>query len=355
MTQTHMTDPTDHVLDLVVGRWRSQTLHAGVDLGVFETVEERPKHAVEITDQLDVDEAKGYRLLRALSSLDLLEESDGRRFSITPAGSLLQAEHPGSLRGFARLEEGPTHYAIWKHLPDIVREGEPNGFQREFGHDFLDHRRTDGAYAQVFDEGLSSLSHMESEMVTHLLEDVAFSEFGSVCDVGGGSGHLLCTLLQDAPSVEGTVLELPHVVEADTTHWPERMGLTDRVAFVAGDFFEAVPTADAYLLKHILHDWDDDECVEILSTIRAAAPPTARLFVCEFVVPGPDRSHIAKLYDVHMMVATTGRERTAAEYIDLFEAAGFEHVDTHRSEGVPLATVEGRPIDGSDPSRRDRR
>lgn len=329
-------------MELVTGRWRSQTLYAGVELGVFEVVGDSPRLATEIADRLDLDDENCYRLLRALSSLELLEESDDRRFSATPAGAMLRADHPGSLRGVALLEEGPTHYATWKHLPDIVREGDPNGFQREFGRELFEHTEADAEYGQVFNEAMSSYSQMESGMVAGLLDGVDFSSFDRVCDVGGGHGHLLCTLIQETPSVEGVVLELPQVVDDEARHCHEPMELTDRVRFVAGDFFEDVPTADAYLLKHILHDWDDAECVDILSTIREAAPGGARLFTCEFVVPGPERPHLAKLFDVHMMVATGGRERTESEYADLYQQAGFEHVETHRSEGIPMATVEGR-------------
>jgi hypothetical protein len=147
-------------------------------------------------------------------------------------------------------------------------------------------------------------------------------------------------LLRDAPRVEGTVLELPNVVEDEDQHWHGRMGFPNRVDFVAGDFFEEVPTADAYLMKHILHDWSDQECVEILSTIREDASDDACLFVCELVVPGPDQPHLAKLFDIHMMVSGTGRERTEAEYADLFERAGFEHVETHETEEIPMSVVE---------------
>lgn len=336
-----MTQPGDRVMELITGRWRSQTLYTGVELGVFEVVEEQPKHAVEIADQLDLDEEKGYRLLRALGSLDLLDESGDRRFSLTPAGALLQEDHPGSLRGVALLEEGPSHYATWKHLPDIVRDGEPHGFQREFGRELFEHVEADPDYAEVFNEAMSSYSRMESAMVSDLLDGIDFSEFDQVCDVGGGHGHLVSTLINDTPSVEGVVLELPNVVEDEEQHWHEPLGVSDRVRFVAGDFFEEVPTADAYLMKHILHDWDDAECVEILSTIREAAPNRARLFNCEFVVPGPDEPHLGKLFDIHMMVATGGQERTESEYAELFDEAGFELVETHRSGEVPMAVVEG--------------
>jgi hypothetical protein len=113
---------------------------------------------------------------------------------------------------------------------------------------------------------------MESDMVAPVLDDVEFSGFQRVCDIGGGHGHLLCTLLREEPGDEGIVLELPDVVQNDDEHWHEPMDLEDRVEFVAGDFFQAVPSADAYLLKHILHDWNDAECIDILSTIREAAP-----------------------------------------------------------------------------------
>lgn len=336
-----MPDAAKHVTDLVFGRWRSQTLYAGVELGVFEVASSLPKHAVEIADQLDLDRERGYRLLRALSSLGLLEETSDRRFSLTPAGELLQADHPMSLRGVARLEEGPTHYTVWEHLPDVVREGGPDGFQREFSHAIFEHAEADPEYAERFNEAMTSLSRIESEWVTALLDGVALSGFDHVCDVGGGHGHLLCSLLQGADGTEGTVLELPDVVEDTDRHWHEPMGVTDRVEFVAGDFFDAVPEADAYLFKHILHDWSDDDCVDILSTVREAAPEGARVFNCEHVVPGPDEPHLGKLFDVHMMVATAGRERTAAEFADLYERAGFEPAEIHEADEFPMSVVEG--------------
>lgn len=336
-----MRDAHAHVTELIFGRWRSQTLYAGVEVGVFDVVGEHPRHAIEIADMLDLDRDHGYRLLRALGSLGLLEESGDRRFSVTPAGELLQADHPKSLQGVARLEEGPTHYAIWKHLPDVVRDGDENGFHREFGHSVVDHMEADEEYAARFTESMTSLSRMESAWVRSIFADVDTSGFGHLCDVGGGHGHLLCTMLQDEPGVEGTVLERPAVVEGEEQHWHDRLGLSDRVEFVSGDFFEAVPAADAYLMKHILHGWTDEECVGILSTVRDAAPPDGRLFVCELVVPGPEQPHLGKLMDVHMMVSASGRERTEEEYADLFDRAGFEHVETHRTEDVPMAVVEG--------------
>lgn len=160
-------------------------------------------------------------------------------------------------------------------------------------------------------------------------------------DVDGGHGHLLCTLLRDADGTEGTVLDLPDVVEADVRHWHEPLSVEDRVDFVAGDFFESVPEADAYLLKHVLHDWSDDECADILQTIREAAPEGARVFNCEHVVPGPNEPHLGKIFNIHMMVATGGRERTVDEYAELYQTAGFEPVEVHEADDIPMSVVEG--------------
>ena len=339
-----MPDAAKHVTDLIFGRWKSQTLYTGVELGVFDVVSGHPKHIVEIAAQIDLDRNCAYRLLRALSSLGLLEESSDRRFSLTPAGELLQEGHSESLRGVARLEEGPTHYAIWKHLPDIVREGEPNGFQREFGHDVFDHLESDDDYANRFTEAMTSLSRIESAWVAAVLDGVNLARFDHICDVGGGHGHLLCSLLEGADGTDGTVLELPTVVDDTQRHWDEPLGVDDRVDFVAGDFFDAVPEADAYFLKHILHDWSDEQCVDILSTVREAAPDGARVFNCELVVPAPEEAHLGKLFDIHMMVSSEGRERTEAEYTELYESAGFEPIETHSVDEIPMGVVEAESV-----------
>lgn len=339
-----MTDANDHVFDLINGLWKSQTLYAGIELGVFDVVTDYPKHAVELADQLDIDRDAGYRLLRALGSLGLLEETTDRRFSITPAGELLREAHPESLHGHAYLNLGPTHYAIWGHLPEIVREGGPNGFQREFGHSVFEHMAADPEYAQVFNDALSNISRLESAWTMEMLEDVDFAEVSQVCDVAGGYGHLLCSLLQEQPQLEGTVLELPDVVEAEEQLVAPKMGVEDRCRYVAGDMFEAVPEADVYLMKQVLHDWTDEECEQILSTIRESAPDDARLFAIERVVPGPDTSHFSKLMDLHMLVATAGRERTPEEYDELFEDTGWEYVATHYPENERMGAVEGRAV-----------
>lgn len=339
-----MDDAKTHVIDLIFARWRSQTLYAGVELGVFEVVGEYPMHAVEIADRVEIDRENGYRLLRALGSLGLLDETTDRRFSITPAGELLQGDHPESLRGVALLEESPTLTALWTHLPDLVREGEQNAFDREFGRSgSVEYRETHPEYDQVFNDAMTSYSRMQSAWTLEMFDGDDFSDVSQVCDVGGGRGHLLCSLLKEYPHLEGTVLELPFVVEEAEGLLAPRMGVADRCTYVAGDMFEAVPEADMYLMKYILHDYNDEECTRILSTIRESAPADARLFAIEHIVPDPETSHFAKLFDLHMLVATTGRERTTEEYADLLAHGGWEYVETHYPENELVGAVEAVP------------
>lgn len=339
-----MAQPKANLIELIFGRWRSQVLYTGVELGVFEIIEDRPKHAVEIADQLDVDRDLGYRLFRALGSLGLLEEMADRRFSLTSTGELLREDHPESLRGVVLLEEGPAHYALWTHLPALLREGEQNAFEREFGDaGFVEHREADPEYAAVFDEAMTSFSKMETAWAKEMLDASVFSDAGTVCDVAGGRGYLLSSLLADYPHLEGTVLELPQVVSNEDRLAASEFGVEDRCRYIAGDMFEAVPEAEVYLMKNVLHDWNDDQCTEILSTIREAAPPDSRLFSIERVVPEPDTPHFAKLFDIHMLVATDGRERTTEEFEDLLADAGWEYKETHYPENELMGAIEAAP------------
>jgi hypothetical protein len=335
-----MNDPSQIVVDLIFGRWRSQILYAGVKLGVFDALGDGSKTSSDIAEVLRLDPALTYRLLRALASLDLLHEDAHRSFALTACGECLRADHPQSLRGVALLEEGPEHYAAWKHLCDILRDGQQDGFVREFGHPVFVHVVEDADYGAVFNAAMSSYAHSLTPMVLQALETHNFSTVTHVCDVGGGHGHLLCSLLTQYPALRGTVYDLASVIADTGRLWAHKMGIGERCVYVAGDMFQEVPTADAYLLKHILHDWSDTECVQILTNIYRAAPTHARAFVAEFVVPGADTPHFAKLFDIHMMCMLTGRERTEEEYAALFHEAGWHYVGTRYPASKLLGVVE---------------
>lgn len=336
-----MAAAAEQVIGLIFGRWRSQILAAGTELRIFDRMDTTtPRTAADLAAEAGLDAALLYRLLRAQAAIGLLVEDSSGGFVLTESGDLLRCEHPQSLAAMARLEEGPQHYALWKHLPAMVADGRQNAFVREFGHMAFDHAKADRDYAERFDQAMSSYSGAQAAQVLAALETADLSGVRVFCDVAGGRGYMTCALLGAYPQLSGIVLDLPDVVADPEALWARRLGLEARCRYVGGDMFKAVPPADAYGLKMILHDWNDDECVTILETIRRGAAGPARVFIMEHIVPGPDTPHFAKLFDVHMMCWGTGRERTEAEYADLLRRAGWRMVASRAAPGSVMGVIE---------------
>jgi len=335
--------------DIIFGRWKSQILYAGVRLGIFDYMTSHAKSTADIADELDLDDELAYRLLRPLSSLGFLKEkADHTGFSISPQGELLRKDHPQTLRGVTLLEEGPEHYAIWKYLPAMIKEGKQNAFVREFGCKLFEYRDRNPAYAEVFNQAMSSYSSTQTKWVLDALDKYDFSNMHHICDIGGGTGHLLGNLLLKYPHVKGTVLELESVINKEESLLASKLGVSERCSYVSGDMFDnssnsQIPSADAYIMKMILHDWSDEECVRILSNVYRSCPKHARLFIAEHLVPGPDEPHFSKLFDIHMMCVASGRERTINEYSSLLQQAGWKYVQTlhpHQQSGL-IVIIEG--------------
>lgn len=336
-------DAASAILDLATGRWRSQVLHAGVALGVYDALSaSQALPAKTIAAEIGADEASLYRLLRASASLGLLVEEEDARFRLSPTGQLLSTDHPQSLRSAVLLEEGPVHYAIWRHLPALVREGKGDGFRREFGDTVFDHARKDPAYAKAFQDAMTSYSRMEAEALRTPLEG-RYAGPKLFCDVGGGHGYLLAVLLRERPQAKGIVFDLPDVIATRDVEITAKDGLADRISYQGGDMFDAIPEADIYLMKHILHDWSDDECRRILRVARKSARDDARLLLMEWVVPNSNEPHFAKLLDIHMLCASSGRERTLAEYEMIGADSGWHVAGVLDVPHSPLAIVELKP------------
>lgn len=330
----------EQAIGLIFGRWRSQILYAGVKLGVFDALASGPKNAASVAGEIGVDAGMLYRLMRALGSLGLLHEGRSKSFSLTPAGEVLRRDHPHSLRAMTLLEEGPEHYAAWKHLPVLIKEGAQNGFAREFGEGAFEYAARNPSYGAVFNQAMSSYSGMDNMLVLQALETYDFSRISHLCDVAGGHGYALCSLLAKYRHLKGTVLELPSVIANAELLWAPKIGVADRCTYVGGDMFKAVPSADAYMVKRILHDWNEAECLQILSTMHRAAPKGARVLIVEQVVPGPDVPHFSKLFDIHMLVWGSGVERTVEEYAALLERSGWKYRQTWYPPSRLLGIVE---------------
>src|SRR5919112_1154832 len=320
----------DKATDTILGRWKSQILYTGAKLGIFDYLTTNPKEIGQIAKDLNLNETMAYRILRSIASLGFLnEEDEDCRFSITPLGERLKKDHPQTLQGVLLLEEGPEHYQIWKHLPRMIKDGQQNAFLSEYGNNIFEYAGKNAEYSKVFNDAMSSYSAMHTAMVLEAFDGYDFSNISHICDIGGGQGHLLSHLLSKHNHLKGTILELDPVVSNQDSSWHNRMGLQDRCKYVKGDMFEQIPSADLYTMKMILHDWNDDECVKILSNIHKSASDKSKVFIIEHIVPNPGTPHFSKLFDVHMMCATSGRERTIEEYKSILNQSGWRYDKTY--------------------------
>jgi hypothetical protein len=340
-----MKTASEEVADMIfVNKWSSQTLCAGAELGVFDLLSSvNARTANDVAADLRVDPKLLYRLLRALASLGLLNETGGGEFALTEQGAVLRSDAPGSLRYMAMLEGGEEHWAIWKYVPAMIKDGRQNAFLREYSQMAFDHARSNpDGYGAVFGKAMSGFSAIQSAWTVEALRDYDFSSISTWCDVGGGHGHMMCAFLDVYAGLSGTVLDLPEVIAEKSQLWAARLGLEERCRYLPGDMFKQVPIkADVYSLKMILHDWNDSECALILQNIRRAAKPGGRVFIIEHVVPGPNQPHFSKLFDIHMMCWGSGRERTEEEYASLLKASGWHFVTCHYPSHSSMGVVEG--------------
>jgi hypothetical protein len=309
---------------LVDGFRVSQTIHAAVDLGIPELLADGERAADDLAEASGADPSTLYRLLRALASLGILHEEDGRRFSLTELGQPLRADVPGSIRGWVRLNGREYLWRSWGNLANAVRAGE-NSFRALYGTDVWEWRAGHPEESAIFDEAMMSLTGGANAAI---LAAYDFGRFGTVVDVGGGNGTLLAALLAAHPQLRGVLFDQPHVVSGAEPVL-QAAGVLDRCDIVSGSFFSSVPEGgDAYVLKWIIHDWEDEECVAILRNCRDAMGPEAVVLVVERDLGPANENAAAKLSDLNMLVMPGGRERSHEEYAELFERAGLRYVSS---------------------------
>ncbi|MEO8005121.1 MAG: methyltransferase [Betaproteobacteria bacterium] len=297
----------------------SRALYAAAELGIADRLADGAKSAKELAAGAEHAPSL-YRVLRVLAATGIFVEDDVHRFSNTPLSDLLRTDAPGSLRDFVLLFGDETSWRAWEGILHAVRTGE-SPFEHVYGEKFFDYVQRHPDKSAMFDRAMASASATTNVAV---IEACDFSGLGTLVDVAGGTGSALCSMLVATPALRGIVFDLPHVQER-ATQFVARQGLSDRCEFVAGNFFESVPAgADAYFMKHILHDWGDADCLRILASCRKAMPMEARLLICERIVPEGNVASSAKLIDLHMMMVNHGgRERTTQEYRELLAAGGF--------------------------------
>ncbi len=333
-----MTERSTHQqLDqLITGYWISQAIYAAAKFGIADHLKDGSKTVAELARATATNPDALYRLLRALASVGIFAEGESRQFSLTPLAEPLQSDVAGSKRALA-LMSGDEQFRAWAEIEYSIRTGEV-AFDKVFGQPIFDYLGQHPDKARIFDAAMVGIHGRESNAV---LDAYDFSVFGVVADIGGGNGSQLTDILQKHTKMKGVLFDLPHVIERAK----ERIhasGLLDRCKLVAGSFFDAVPEgADAYILRHIIHDWDEEKCLTILRNCHRAMQPESKLLVIESVIPPGNEPFHSKFLDLVMLLIPGGKERTEAEYRTLFERAGFE-LTRIVPTGTEVSVVEGR-------------
>jgi hypothetical protein len=279
-----------------------------------------PRPAADLAESVGAHAPSLYRVMRALASVGVFTEAPAKQFSLTPVGELLQTGAPQSFRHLATFMGGQISTRAFEHLTECVRTGS-SGIKAEYAKEAFDLFADLPDEAETFHSAMVQFSAITGPAIVDAYD---FSGIHRIADIGGGHGMLLATILKQYPSMRGILYDLPEVVAGAPANGC-LAGLDGRVQIESGSFLERVPAAcDAYLLKHIIHDWSDESCIRILRLIREQLPPHGRVLVCEMVIPDDSGPAPAKMLDIEMLAMTPGgRERTPAEFADLFASAGL--------------------------------
>ena len=327
------------MLQLISGFWISRAIYIIAKLGIADHLAGGPKNAEEIAAATNAHAGAIYRILRALSSVGVLTEDADRRFGLTPLSETLRTDAPGSLRAFATVELGEEHYPAWGELLHSVKTGGV-AFDKAFGMPIWEFFARNPENARTFDDAMTNMTLAIKDAI---LASYDASAIRKLVDIAGGHGSLITAILKSNSEMKGILFDLPDVAEGARKRI-EAEGLSDRCEVVAGSFFESVPEgADAYILKWIIHDWDDERSIAIFKNIRRAMAEGGKLLLVEAVVPPGSEPHFSKFIDLNMLVMTGGRERTEEEYRLLLEAGGFKLTKVIPT-GSPMSIIEAEPV-----------
>lgn len=323
-----MSSPREELSRMIAGFWMTQAVYVAVRLRIPDLLVSGPRTADELAAESGSHPRSLYRLLRALASSGVFREDTEHRFSLTPLSDCLRRDVPGSMAGLAWMR-GDWQYQAWGNLLHNVQTGE-TAFSHVFGEPLFEFLAKRPENAAIFDQGMVGVHGRETEA---MLAAFDFSDIQVLADIGGGNGSVLAAVLTRSPKLNAILFDRADVIDRAQANLAQA-GVADRVQFIPGNFFQSVPSgADAYFLRHIIHDWDDDQSRTILKNCRAVMPSNGRLLLAEFVLPdGPESFH-GKWFDLAMMTVTGGQERTESEYRKLLGECGFEW---HRV--VPTAT-----------------
>ncbi|UCE65840.1 MAG: methyltransferase [Candidatus Zixiibacteriota bacterium] len=309
--------PPARLMKFIVGRWISKPIYVVAELGIADRLAEGPKSIQELAQESQTHAPFLYRTLRALASVGIFSENEERKFELTPMAELLKT---GAMRSMAQMFNSEWSDKAWGYFLDSLKTGE-TPFEKAHGMPVTDWLEKNPQAARVFNEANTIKAAVSHRAIVDAYD---FSGVRTLTDVGGGTGLLTVEILTANPSMEGIILDLPSVIK-ETKEIIRARGIESRCQAMECDFFNHMPSgSDTYLLSNILHDWPDDKCHRILTNCYKAMKADSKLLVMEMIIPPGNEPSVAKLLDLEMLVTTGGRERTEAEYKEIFELAGFK-------------------------------
>jgi len=327
------------MMELILGAWTAQAITAAAELGVADALAKAPLSIDELAAAVDADPDTLGRLLRALTSREIFRQRRDGRYELTPLAGTLRSDADVSLAAMARWVGSAQRREHWSHLADAVRTGRAVVPELS-GKPAFEYLADEPALAEIFDHAMTSVSELS---IAPVIAAYDFSPYPTIVDVGGGHGRFLAAMLAATPAARGVLFDQPQVVAGAPPVLREHH-VDDRVRVVEGSFFERVPDGgDAYVLKHIIHDWPDDDAVHILRNVRTAADAGKRVLLVELVIPNHDREFPGKWTDLEMLIWAAARERTAGEYGQLLNRAGFQMTRVVETAS-PFSIVEATAI-----------
>ena len=315
---SHDVQAPQRMFQMITGYWVSQMVGTIAEIGAIDGLVERADTAEGLAARLGVDASALARLLRAAAGVGLVARDAEDRWAPTPLGQTLRANVPGSMRDMAIMQTSTAHWQTWGRFREAVRSG-VRQTKAALGTELFDYYDANPREAAAFSGAMSGMSALVAREVA---ERIDTRSARVVVDVGGATGTLLQAMLGANDELTGILFELPHVAQG-AREALAAAGLAGRCDVVSGDFFQGVPQGDLYMLKHVLHDWSDEQATTILTNVAKAMRPGARVLLVEMVIPEDDRPSVAPLMDLNMLALLPGRERTQAEYESLLASAGL--------------------------------
>jgi hypothetical protein len=328
--------PQETMNRMLTGYWSTQAVYVAAKLGIADLLVQGPRSVDDLAKAAKVHAPSLYRLLRGLASMGVFAEGDAGQFHMTPLAECLRSDVSGSQRALA-IMCGEEHYRAWGELLYSVQTGK-TAFEKLYGMPVFDFLSKNTEQAKVFDAAMVGIHGRETSA---MIDAYDFSGVAVLADVGGGNGSLLTTVLKKYPAMRGILYDLPGVTDRARSNL-QSAGVADRCQVIGGSFFESVPSgADAYLMRHIIHDWDDEKSIQILRNVHQAMTREGRLLVVEGVIEPGNQPSFGKLLDLTMLTIPGGKERTEEEYRRLYETSGFQLTQIISTK-ADVSVIEGR-------------